>query len=105
LHNEQIFAEGRIDLQAVVSFDCEVRPFRLIARLGITKCITYLQSQGTKDVEFEDQQAINKFNKLFTLSGEIEAELKAKKVTSFYTVHSRRVAADHASLRLLQLLP
>jgi len=37
------------------------------------------KSQSTKDVELEDQQAINRFNKLFTRSGEVEAELKAKK--------------------------
>ena len=40
-----------------------------------------LQNQSTKDVELEDQQAINRFNKLFTRSGEVEAEIKAKKVT------------------------
>ena len=39
-----------------------------------------MQKQSTKDVEFEDQQGINKFNKLFTRSGEVEAEIKAKKV-------------------------
>ena len=31
-------------------------------------------------MDSEDQQAINKFNRLFNRSGEIEAELKAKKV-------------------------
>ena len=39
-----------------------------------------MQKQSTKDVEFEDQQGINRFNKLFTRSGEVEAEIKAKKV-------------------------
>ena len=39
-----------------------------------------MQNQSTKDVEFEDQQGINRFNKLFTRSGEVEAEIKAKKV-------------------------
>ena len=39
-----------------------------------------MQTQSTKDVEFEDQQGINRFNKLFTRSGEVEAEIKGKKV-------------------------
>ena len=47
-----------------------------------------MQKQSTKDVEFEDQQGINRFNKLFTRSGEVEAEIKAKKVGAAALFHS-----------------
>lgn len=38
------------------------------------------QGSGGPDVNFEDQENINAFNRLFQRSAELEAELKVKKV-------------------------
>ncbi|CAK0782921.1 hypothetical protein CVIRNUC_006116 [Coccomyxa viridis] len=59
------------------------------------------KKQSTKDVEFEDQQGINRFNKLFTRSGEVEAEIKAKKtlVDDLEDASNELMLADEEEVR------
>ncbi|CAL5220360.1 g2360 [Coccomyxa viridis] len=58
-------------------------------------------SPSSRDVDFEDQQAINKFNRLFNRSGEIEAELKAKKtlVDDLEDASNELMLADEEEVR------
>ena len=68
-------------MTCVILAEVKLQHHTLISTAQHLKCSDIcMQTQSSKDVEFEDQQGINRFNKLFTRSGEVEAEIKAKKV-------------------------
>ncbi|CAL8470702.1 g10244 [Coccomyxa elongata] len=59
------------------------------------------KGNGGPDVAFEDQENINSFNKLFTRSSEIEAEIKVKKtlVDDLEDASNELMLADEEEVR------